>query len=417
MTIYSSMAKKVALHSIFGAVALSGIAHAEEAQSISAALTKGKAYLDLRYRYEFVDQDGFTENANASTLRTRLGYKTGTFEGFSGLLEFENVTEIASGKYNNTVNGENSYPVVADPENTEVNQVYLRYEGIKGFALTGGRQALNLDTQRFVGTVGWRQNDQAFDSLRMVNTSVADVTLAYTYVWNVNRIFGEDHPLGDLAADSHFFNISYNGLEFGKLTVYDYLLGFDNAAVRGLNSNTIGARFAGSTDLGEKTKLHYALEYAQQTDQAANPGDYSVSYFLGEVGVELRGLTVRAGYEILGSDNGVAAFQTPLATLHKFNGWADKFLNTPAAGLRDFYLKVDYLLAGTEAIVNGLKLTAVYHRFEADFDGADYGSEWDLSASKKIFDHYSLALKFARYEADSYSADTSKFWLTVGARF
>ncbi|WP_321390067.1 alginate export family protein [Emcibacter sp.] len=417
MTVYSFTAKMFALHSIFGALALSGIAQAEEAQNISDALTKGKAYLDLRYRYEFVDQDGFAEHANASTLRTRLGYQTGTFKGISGLLEFENVTAIASGKFNNTVNGENYYPVVADPKNTEVNQVYLTYKGINGFTLTGGRQALNLDNQRFVGTVGWRQNDQAFDALRLVNTPVAGVTLAYTYVWNVNRIFGEDHPLGDLAADSHFFNISYDGLQFGKLTVYDYLLGFDNVAVQGLNSNTIGARFAGSTGLGEATKLHYALEYANQTDRAGNPGDYSAHYFLGEAGVGFDGLTVKAGYEVLGSDNGVTAFQTPLATLHKFNGWADKFLTTPVAGLRDFYLTINYTLMATETIVDGLKLAAVYHKFEADFGGAKYGSELGLSASKKIFDHYSLGLKFARYDADSYSVDTSKFWLTVGARF
>ena len=44
------------------------------------------------------------------------------------------------------------------------------------------------------------------------------------------------------------------------------------------------------------------------------------------------GFALTAGYEELGSDGGVAAFQTPLATLHAFNGWADLFLTTPGDG-------------------------------------------------------------------------------------
>ena len=36
--------------------------------------------------------------------------------------------------------------------------------------------------------------------------------------------------------------------------------------------------------------------------------------------------------------------QTPLATLHAFNGWADMFLTTPANGLQDLYFRASYTL-------------------------------------------------------------------------
>src|SRR3546814_1461069 len=45
--------------------------------------------------------------------------------------------------------------------------------------------------------------------------------------------------------------------------------------------------------------------------------------------------SLNGNYEVLGSDAGVFAFQTPLATLHKFQGWADLFLTTHSAGVRD----------------------------------------------------------------------------------
>ena len=38
--------------------------------------------------------------------------------------------------------------------------------------------------------------------------------------------------------------------------------------------------------------------------------------------------------------NGVKGFTTPLATLHKFQGWADKFLATPVNGIEDEYVNL-----------------------------------------------------------------------------
>jgi hypothetical protein len=42
----------------------------------------------------------------------------------------------------------------------------------------------------------------------------------------------------------------------------------------------------------------------------------------------------------------VKGFTTPLATLHKFQGWADKFLTTPVNGLADLYVNAGYTRKG-----------------------------------------------------------------------
>ena len=47
--------------------------------------------------------------------------------------------------------------MVADPDGTEINQALLRYDHTKGNAVVG-RQRINLDNQRFIGSVAWRQN-------------------------------------------------------------------------------------------------------------------------------------------------------------------------------------------------------------------------------------------------------------------
>ena len=85
---------------------------------------------------------------------------------------------------------------------------------------------------------------------------------------------------------------------------------------------------------------------------------------------------------MLGGD-GETSFQTPLATKHAFNGWADKFLlATPANGLVDAYLTATGKVAG-------IKLLATYHMFSSDEGGDDYGSELDLLAVKKFGKNYS----------------------------
>jgi hypothetical protein len=389
---------------------------ADDAATLADALAGGKVTLDFRYRVEDVDQAGFVDNAVASTLRTKLKYETGAFKGLSGVIEFDNVSQLGGDGYNSTINGKTQYPVIADPEITAVNQAYLAYTGIKDVKLMAGRTALNVNNQRFVGTVGWRQNDQTWDMAGAIAKPSKDLELTYGYVWNVNRIFGDDHPLGDLDTNTHIINATYSGLDFGKLTAYGLLIDLDDMPVFGLSSQTFGVRFSGKRKLGDgNLTALYEAEYATQSDYKDNPASYTADYFHVSGGLSASGLTGKVGYEKLGSDNGVASFNTPLATLHKFNGWADKFLGTPAGGLEDFYGVLSYKVGGDSGL-KGLKFDAIYHDFNADV-GGDYGSEIDLQVSMPFLKKYYAGLKFADYSADGFSVDTQKFWFTLGAKY
>ena len=128
-------------------------------------LSEGEPELSLRYRFAAVNQDGLPENASASTLQTLLGYKTATVSGVSAYVQFRNVSNIGSENYNNTINGRTTYPVVADPTSTEVDQAYIRFSASDNVALTAGRRKLQWGNQRFISALGWRQNNRSFDML------------------------------------------------------------------------------------------------------------------------------------------------------------------------------------------------------------------------------------------------------------
>lgn len=399
----------------------SSLAQAQEpengaANSLAEAIINGKATINFRYRLENVQQDGFAKDATASTLRTKLKYTTGTYKDFSALIEFDNVSEIGSEDYNSTVNGKVDFPVVVDPTITELNQFQLIYTGLEKTKLFVGRTALNLNNQRFFGTVGWRQNDQTWDMVGGTTSPTKALKLTYGYVWNVNRIFGDDSPKGDLDTNTYILNAEYTGFSLGKLTAYGFAMDFKDAPAFGLSNRTFGLRFEGKKAVGSGgAKVLYDAEIATQSDYEDNPNSYTSEYYRLGAGVADRGAVVKLNYEVLGSDNGVG-FQTPLATLHKFNGWADVFLNTPATGLEDIYASASYKF-GAQSPLAGWKFDAIYHDFSANTGGADYGTETDLQVTRAFREHYYAGLKFADYRADSFSTDTQKVWFTLGANF
>jgi hypothetical protein len=421
--------KTLVLLPVAAACAFAGQQASAASDSIVDAVKNGKAGIDLRLRYEDVDTDvakPADDSANALTLRTRLNYTTDTFKGFGAMLEMDDVTELDDVDYNDGVNGKPG-PAITDPEGTEVNQAYLSYT----YQDTGGkwgRQRIALDNHRFIGTVGFRQNEQTYDAISVTNKSLPDTNLFAGYVTNVNRIFGEDSRVGDADQSTILLNASYAGLPWGKLTGYAYLIDADpsnSQLAAGANfnkwdTNTYGLRFAGSTDATESIKVSYVAEYAKQSDADDNPLSYDADYFNLEGGVTFSGVTVTLGIEALGADGNDGFFITPMATLHKFQGWTDQFLGggvgNIAGGIEDVYLSVG-------GKVYGINLLAVYHDFTSDDKGAsgnpsdDLGSEIGFLIAKNFGDHYGLSLKYADYDADDHSVDTEKLWLTATAKF
>jgi hypothetical protein len=370
------------------------------------ALTGGETWIDARYRLERVEQDNPLEDATASTLRTRLGYQTGSYRGFSVLLEVSNTSAVGAESYNSTANQKTHRSVVADPETTRFNRYHLDFTGLPETTIRLGRQRLVFDNHRFVGNVGFRQQEQTFDGLRLTHRGLPDTTVDYALLTGVNRVFAQTH---DRPVEHHLLNVRYEGLTFATLVGYGYLLDFRDAAPSS-STRTLGLRAAGSRGLGEGRAILYTLEYAHQRDHGSFPGSYGADYSLAELGASMWGLTLRAGHELLGSDAGRKGFETRLATLHAMNGWADQFLTTPAHGLRDLYFSV----AGS---LRGWSLMAVYRDFRATRGGAAWGDEWGLMARRPIGEHLAVELKYADYSAREHGVDTRKLWLTAELSF
>ncbi|WNC71518.1 porin [Thalassotalea psychrophila] len=400
-----SSALKLSLVSLGLATAFT--ASANIGDDISKAVKESKVDVSLRYRVETVDQDGIDEDALASTLKSRVTVTTGKVSNFSAKVEVDDVTAIGNDSYNSTVNGEGTYPTVADPEGSEVNQAYLQYSDDM-FTATAGRQRIVLDDQRFVGGVAWRQNEQTYDGYRLQVTPTDKLTLDASYVYNVNRIFGEDSGKSDLHGDIILVNAKYKFNKQHALTVFNYSLEFDGAAA-GTSSNTMGATYNGNFDLGG-TGLAVKAGFANQEDAGDNPETFEASYMVLEAMAKFKSFSVGGGVEVLGSDDGNVAFSTPLATLHMYQGFADKFLGTPDDGIVDTYLK-----AATK--VGPIGLSAAYHIYEADEGNAEYGDEINIAATYKVNKQISTLVKAASYSSDDYATDTTKLWFMVTANF
>lgn len=380
-------------------------------QEIEQSVLGGTFSLNLRLRAEIAEQSEL-DTSQAYTQRIRIGYGTKAFHGFSLFAELEDVHAANDHLYNAAgLNGEGEKTVIADPEASELNQYFAKYSN-DYFTAIAGRQRIILDDQRFVGNVGWRQNEQTYDAYTISSDWVEDLRLFYSYVDDVNRIFGpEAHR--DFESDSHLLNAAYAGCPFGTLTVFGYLLDFRNAPIS--SSSTVGARFTGERKLCEDFSLTYAASYAFQTDGRNNPDDYEAHYyaFEGTAGYR-KAVKLGVGYEVLGSQGGRASFQTPLATLHAFNGWADVFLVTPPDGLEDLYF-----LASTAALPFDVQGTALYHLFFSEDRSTDFGGEFDALLSKKLTKNISLLGKLAVFhaESDRLPNHVQRYWVQAEVAF
>lgn len=367
----------------------------------------GKFVGDFRARLETADQDG-RESSEAFTLRSRVGFESLDLNGFKFFVEGEDVRALDENDYN-------PYPVagktvIADPEGTELNRVHISYSE-NGFTGTVGRQRIILDNARFVGNVGWRQNEQTYDAftLKYVDPE-SGVTGFYGYIDEVQRIFGDDAPtlaMREFKSDSQLFNGSFL-LESGvKIGAYAYLLDFANSHPN--STDTYGFNVSGLSEVEDGFDFTYLAEYAVQNDAGDISPSYNADYLHLNLGTSYEGFTFKGGYEVLGSDNGVG-FKTPLATLHAFNGWADAFLGTPGAGLEDIYFSV-------ATKVDKITLTAVYHDFSADNGGASFGNEFNFVAAIPVNKQLKVIAKAAFYEGGGGRSGNDKLWLQADFTF
>jgi len=371
-----------------------------------------KPVAEARLRYEHVDQNGLAQQADALTVRARAGL-TATSGALSATLVGQGTLAVID-RYFDGFDKAATKPLVADPQNVALYIAQLQYR-TRTLTLTGGRQKIVLDDERFVGNVAFRDNGQTFDAVRAELTPAKGLKLDVSYAWSVRTIWGfqgKGARQQAVSGDNILANLSY-ATPLGTLSGFAYLVDQDEAAVQAyrLSSQTYGVRLAGNQPLSKFAKLAYQFSYARQSDYHRNPNDYAADYWLADATLDLHGWKLNAGYEVLGASHGAAltSFQTPLGTNFKFQGWADKFLTTPANGMRDLYVGTGY---GWKQVgpLSGVALAATWHRFESDRLDQHYGNEWDLIASAKLR-RTALSVRYAHYDARAMATDTDKLWL------
>ncbi len=391
----------------FGAVAMA----ATGAPSTSTTTTSSDALWmlewDARARDEQVDDAAFARDAHADTLRLRVGLRANFGGGWSGLLEGAGVAN-ADDRYNSGANRRTAYPAITDPSGSEFNQYWLRWQG-SSVGATLGRQRLLLDNQRWVGNSGWRQREQTFDAVALQWQPIPTLTLSYDWLDRVHRVAGRD-AINRLARerrlDTHLLNAAWTR---GPQQWVGYAYLHEDRDVATASSATYGVRWTGKY-LRDGNGPGWTLEAARQQDHANNPQHFVHSYWLLEPAWTARGITGKLGWEHLGG-NGRHALQTPLATLHGFNGWDDQFNVTPAGGLEDRYVSANGAF-GSTGIASKLVWVVAYHDYRAD-RGGRYGSEWNASLGFPLLPGLNALLKVGDYRADGFGRDNRKLWLQL----
>ena len=384
------------------------------ATEIFQALRNGEFGLDLRYRYELADEAAFDQNANASTLRTRLAYTSNIVEGFSVILNVDDVRAIGAENYDSTRNAKIQYPRVPDPEGTDLNLASVTYAGLENTTIVVGRQRILRDNGRFVSDLPWRQNQTTYDAASVAYALNNSLNIFYSYVDRINQFYGPDSgfPSKAFGGPINLFDATYTLSPLFSITGHAYWLDLSDAPEAPLlSTRTLGMRISGTYELASRWSLTYAGSYAHQTSIGDNPNSYDAKNYNIEIGLRQDRFAVRAAYEHFGGSN-VAdeAFTVPFGRKHFFQGWADKFVMTPQGGVKDLYVAAD-------AVFLQGKLTLIYHDFSAAIGGSSYGDELDMSLVWTFSDRYELWVGFAHYDAKGFSTDTDKVWGMLSASF
>ena len=386
--------KKHAVTSLLAITSLSPISSAGSSPSPEIAAATEAPWLvptlDIRIRYEFADIDGL-DPAHSLTTRERLGLKTKAWHGFSALVEGEFTQAIVDDYHGGAPGVEPFNPsnsVVADPETNELNQAFLQYSSFDT-TLRFGRQQIVYDNAAHIGDVIWRQNQQTYDAFSIVNTSVPGLTVRYALANQVNRIFGSDATgiFSNAPGELHLFNASYTGIKGLTLGSYVYLMEFDDAAAAGFDNNTFGLSAKGNL---AGLALHGELAW-QDKAGALNNEEGLYAHFTATKTLGPQAFT-------LGLEHLDAGVQTPLSTVHAFNGYADATDGRRVAGTHGGL--TDTYLSHSLPILWGMKWINTAHIFGDNAIGTDLGFGFDSVLAKKFDNHFTAIGKLGYFDTN-----------------
>jgi len=363
--------------------------------TLMEAIIMGKPMTNFRLRYESVDQEGKSEQSNAWTMRSLIGWQTKPLNNFSVAVQLINVTQFNNDFYDGTDTtfggaspiDKRNYPLVVDPDFTGVNQLFVEWTGIPDTKLRVGRQSVKIDNVRFIGNVEYRQIMQVFDGIAIENKSIPNIEIYAAHFEGLRRITSEYFSDGnvDIAHASWKYSPTESVAGYGYFQAMP-LNGFSypttGSPFTNNSSQTFGLRVDGSHSANTDWKVLYTAEYAKQDNYRGGDSRIDAHYWRLGAGAGLGNWSARLDRELLSSNNGLYGFQTPLATGHLFQGLDDLFLTTPKDGIEDTFITLN-------GKVSDIQLSAEYHWLNSDKiftavgsmpNSSQYGKELDLVA-------------------------------------
>lgn len=384
------------------------LAIAEETESTSRpALLGMPLILDARTRYESVQQDDIENTANALTFRVRTGVSSCSKCVHRFLAEIEGTTHLVY-NFDSTINNKTDYPVVPDPKTLELNRLSWS-STFDGWTIGLGRQRMDLNNGRFLHGARFRQNEQTVDAVRVTSQNIGSLAVDYLYIWNFQTIFGSRSSIESLAANNHILNVSVDTSAVGTATAYLIAANMEDDPL--FSRYTAGVRLEDTRTLSGPWEYDYLVEAARQTDLADNPEAFSFGYVHLIFGIKYEELSVSVGLEQLPGD-GTSSFRASRGALHNFQGNADKFVATPPDGVIDTRFSIGYR-SPTGDSAQGMQILGVYHEFEAEETDAVYGSEFDIVVIRELPGGFEAMLKYVKYDAKTWAADTQKLWFSL----
>lgn len=383
-------------------------------QPTFAASDNVKFDASLRYRYEIFsrDEDMVTPpnaESKASTLRLGVTLDARINEHVGGFLELESVHQVGEDDYNiPTIPGQAiaGFPVIADPQGTELNQAYLRLYAPGKSVFKLGRQEIMLNDGRLISNSAWRQNHQSFDAASLMAAPYEPATIEIGYLSRVLRVFGSEASNGRTDLSGKYFNLGYTIPDIGVAKLYGVLLDFDTEVTN--STDTYGIRYVGNLPLGRTDARFLAtVDYARQYDAADNPNQVDVDYRLVEAGLKAWNIDFILGNAVLGGKSSTNKFSTPLA--HPFNGFTELFLFNPSLGTANHGLDARYLrVAGAVPGIRDTHATLVAYDYKSDAGDVHYGNELDIDVvwkASRIGKDLRLGWRFGRYRSDQLFSD------------
>lgn len=158
------------------------------------------------------------------------------------------------------------------PEEVQINQLRLQYNGLPATVVAVGRQQLGLSD---AGLTGDRDGEQTFDAARIQWNGLRNVTADFAYAWASRSLWArtDNAPLPESVAGANLVARLNWTSKLGTLSGYAYQIDQRHAADSDFRfvNQVYGARFTGKKRIGEDISLSYTLGYLRQNGSLTTP--------------------------------------------------------------------------------------------------------------------------------------------------